>query len=520
MKVFTILTAILLLSILTTQAQAPTIEWQKSFGGSGDDRAYSIKQTSDGGYIVAGYSYSNDGDVNGNYGYADYWIVKLNANGDTTWTKSYGGLYVDYAYSISQTNDGGYIVAGTTSSTDGDISGNNGQNDYWILKLNAIGDTLWTKCLGGSRNESAYSISQISDGGYIIAGFSSSNDGDVSGNNGNVGNADYWIVKLNEIGDTLWTKCLGGSNGDYANYISQTSDGGYIVAGYSYSNDGYVSGNHGQYDYWIVKIDAIGDTLWTKCLGGSRNETTKSISQTSDGGYIVAGFSNSSDGDVSVNKDSSDAWIVKLNATGDTLWTKCLGGSDHDYAWSIKQTTDGGYIIAGFSSSNDGDVSGNHGNSDYWIVKLNAIGDTLWTKCLGGSNSDDARSINQTSDGGYIVAGISRSNDGDVSGNHGGSDYWIVKLSPDTLTSVPEINQKDLFSLYPNPAKNNVQLIMSNEQLKNVRIEIVSITGKTVYTSSLRGTKQAIDLSNQAKGIYFVKLIGEGFVSVEKLVLE
>ncbi len=434
MRLFLFIAALFMTSGL--YAQAPNIQWQKSLGGSGNDWAHSIQQTSDGGYIVAGVNNSNGGDVSGNHGEADAWIVKLNATGNIQWQKSLGGSGSDRANSISQTSDGGYIMAGYSLSYDGDVSGNHGNGDYWIVKLNATGNIQWQKSLGGIDNDEAQSIQQTSDGGYIVAGWSFSTDGDVSGNHGS---GDFWIVKLNATGNILWQKSLGGSGSDGAYSIRQTSDGGYIVSGYSRSNDGDVSGSHGNADYWIVKLDATGNIQWQKSLGGSGDETTGlSIVQTTDGGYIVSGYSRSTDGDVSGNHGDADAWIVKLNATGSILWQKSLGGSGADGANYIQQTSDGGYIIAGVNSSNDGDVSGNHGKADYWIVKLNTTGDIQWQKSLGGSNDESAWYIGQTTDGGYIVVGWSLSNDGDVSGNHGKQDSWVVKLSkgcPDLATA-------------------------------------------------------------------------------------
>jgi len=514
MKTLTLFLAILLTSIIAN-AQAPTIQWEKCYGGSSSDIANSINQTNDGGYIVAGYSYSTDGDVSGNHGNDDYWIVKLNAIGDTLWTKTFGGSNDDIANSIIQTNDNGYIVAGYSSSIDGDVNGNHGGNDYWILKLDEIGDTLWTKSLGGSSDDFAKSINQTSDGGYIIAGYSYSIDGDVSENHGN---RDYWIIKLNEIGDTIWTKTFGGTNHDIANSIIQTNDSSYIIAGYTSSINGDVSENHGVNDYWIIKLNATGDTIWTKSFGGTADDKAISIDKTSNSGYIIGGYSSSIDGDINGNHGDFDYWIVKLNDTGDTLWTKSLGGSNYDLAISIKQTNDGGYIISGYSNSNDGDVNENMGESDYWILKLNAIGDTLWTKTIGGSNYDAANSIIQTNDGGYIIAGYSYSIDGDVSGNHGVIDYWIVKLSPDTLNSVSVINQKD-FILYPNPSTGNIQITMNNEQIGST-IQIVNINGEIVKQFKIQNSEFKIDLSKQAKGIYFVKLISESGVSTQKVVLE
>ncbi|MFY9419238.1 MAG: hypothetical protein WAP17_09180, partial [Bacteroidales bacterium] len=229
------------------------IIWQKCFGGTNEDYAYSIQQTSDSGFIVAGYTFSNDGDVSGYHGYFDYWVVKLNSSGDIEWQKCLGGTYYDYAYSIQQTSNGGFIVAGSTNSNNGDVSGYHGYFDYWVVKLNSSGDIEWQKCLGGTNNDYANSIQQTSDGGFIVAGYTESNDGDVSGYHG--GDYDAWVVKLNSSGDILWQKCLGGTIDDRANSIQQTSDGGFIVAGFTVSNDGDVSGNHGASDAWVVKLN-------------------------------------------------------------------------------------------------------------------------------------------------------------------------------------------------------------------------------------------------------------------------
>ena len=404
--------------------QVPDIDWEVSLGGSGNDYAYSIQQTTDGGYIVAGYSSSNDGDVTGNNGYSDFWIVKLDAIGNITWQKSLGGSGGDYAYSIQQTTDGGYIVAGSSI-----VTSPSGNSDFWIVKLDAIGNITWQKSLGGSNDADAVSIQQTTDGGYIVAGAY------VADNF----NFDSWIVKLDAIGNITWQKSLGGSYDDRASSIQQTTDGGYIVAGYSSSNDGDVTGNNGNKDYWIVKLDATGNITWQKSLGGSGGDDASSIQQTTDGGYIVSGYSESIDGDVTGNNGNVDYWIVKLDATGNITWQKSLGGSYDDVAYSIQQTTDGGYIVAGLSASDDGDVTGNNGGVDSWIVKLDATGNITWQKSLGGSEWDRATSIQQTTDGGYIVAGFSESIDGDVTGNNGNKDYWIVKLSNDGSSNLTEL---------------------------------------------------------------------------------
>ncbi|MCS6917216.1 MAG: hypothetical protein NZM08_06005, partial [Chitinophagales bacterium] len=402
------------------------IQWQQCLGGSKQDFAHSIQQTADGGYVVAGYTNSNNGDVSGNHGSNDFWVVKLDGSGNIQWQKCLGGTGDDVARSIQQTADGGYVVAGYTYSNNGDVSGNHGSNDFWVVKLDGTGNIQWQKCLGGTFEDDALSIQQTTDGGYVVAGYTWSYNGDVSGNHGS---PDCWVVKLDGSGTLQWQKCLGGTLYDAAFSIQQTTDGGYVVAGYSESNNGDVSGNHGSNDFWVVKLDGSGTLQWQKCLGGTGIEMAYTIVQTADGGYVVAGYANSNNGDVSGNHGDFDYWVVKLDGLGTLQWQKCLGGSDDDWASSIRQTADGGYVVAGYSQSNNGDVSGNQGNYDYWVVKLDGSGTLQWQKCLGGTDDDRATSIQQTVDGWFVVTGNASSSDGDVSGNQGTIDFWVVKLT-------------------------------------------------------------------------------------------
>jgi hypothetical protein len=298
----------LLICLLVSCGQGlPCIEWQKCLGGSGDDNAYDVQQTSDGGYIVAGRAASNNGDVRGNHGRADLWVVKLEASGNKVWQRCLGGGDDDGALSIQQAFDGGYVLAGGTksNSNSGNVIGTHGGADAWVVKLDASGTLEWQKCLGGSSSDYAQSVQPTADGGYIVAGYTESDNGDVSGNRGG---ADFWIVKLDHDGTIMWQRCLGGSSDDVAQRIRQTSDGGYIAAGWSRSDDGDVSGNHGSMDCWIVKIDANGSPVWQRCLGGSGDDSAQSIQQTSDGWYILAGWTDSNDGDVRGNHGSADAW--------------------------------------------------------------------------------------------------------------------------------------------------------------------------------------------------------------------
>jgi len=506
-------------------AQPPSIEWQKCLGGSSHDWAYSIRQTYDNGYIVAGVTRSINGDVTSNHGVADCWLVKLNNTGTIEWQKTLGGTLEDWARSIALTSDSGYIMAGYSSSNNGDVTTNHGWADYWVVKLSSTGIIQWQKSLGGSQDEQAYSIQQTKDKGYIVAGYSSSNDGDVTGNLG----GDYWVVKLDSVGNIVWQKSLGGTEGDKAWSVEQTTDGGYIIAGQTYSSDGDVTGSHGDLDAWIVKLKSTGTIDWQKSLGGTLLDGANSIQQTSDDGFIIGGYSRSIDGDATANHGSIDYWVVKLDSTGTLVWQKSLGGALADGVYSIRQTNDGGYIVAGNSESADGDATFNHGfeEPDYWIVKLSSTGIIEWQKSYGGLYEDDPFSIEQTTDGGYIIAGQAYSNEYDVSGNHSFNtgDFWIVKLSP-PLGINPLDNSVINFQVTPNPVSNLANISFSLLKPGNISIKIYDLTGRVINTLfdgySNSGSHQIIwdiDNGNIETGIYFLNLSGDGFSHSYKLVV-
>ncbi|PWA04723.1 T9SS type A sorting domain-containing protein [Flavobacterium psychrotolerans] len=491
-------------------SQAPDIQWQKSLGGTSFDLAKSIQQTTDGGYIVAGICEYTD---SGGHSFGNYYrIVKLSNTRTIEWEKYIGNSANRFSpFNIQQTTDGGYILASHSCPTNYTIDSFN--FDYWILKLSSTGQVEWEKSLGGTNLDIANSIQQTTDGGYIVAGESASHDGGVIVGYGWV---DCWIVKLSSTGTIQWQKKIGGSGYDRACSIQLTTDGGYIVAGETKFADGYLSGYHGDSDYYIVKLSSTGTIQWQKSLGGAGYDVASSIQQTTDGGYIVAGETQSVDGDVTGNHGGSDYWIVKLNGIGTIQWQKSIGGAGYDEASSIQQTTDGGYIVAGETQSVDGDVSGNHGGADYWIVKLNGIGTIQWQKSVGGSGYDAASSIQQTADGGYIIAGATGFNDGDVTtGIHGSSDYWIVKLAADPLATTT-FNQKG-FTIAPNPVKSVLNFQFPNETAID-RVIINDLTGKTV----LQQTQNAnyINVQSLAKGIYILQAFSGNETYQSKFVKE
>ncbi len=415
-------------------------------GGNNDDRAYFGIQTADSGYVFAGTTESSlEGDVTqSNHGGIDCWIVKMSKTGTIEWNRVMGGSAYEQLYEIKQTADGGYIFcAATESSADGDITAaNNGVLDYWVVKLDGSGATTWDVLLGGDQSDIPASIVQTADGGYVVGGYSfSSQSGDVTATNHST-NSDYWVVKLNSTGAVTWNVLLGGLGEEELHSIKQTADGGYIATGSSTTSppSGNVTGTlSGGRDFWVVKLNSTGGVTWNKLIGGNGDEEfSYSVQQTADGGYIVAGNSSSgASGNISVSTHGeTDFLVVKLDASGNITWNKMLGGTSFEYVAAVQQTTDGGYIVTGATTSS---VSGNvtqegYGLEDAWVVKLDASGNITWNKVYGGNNSDFPTAIQQTFDGGYILTGYTMSSaTGTISGtNHDPSgnsnDFWIVKL--------------------------------------------------------------------------------------------
>ena len=458
-------------SFVFGQTIIPAIEWQKCFGSMGAEEPTSTILTSDGGYaFVAPVNAYNDGDLSGilNHGNYEIWVVKMSASRTIEWQKLIGGTGGEFPCSIVQTADGGYMILSHTNSNNGDITCmQNNIDNIWLIKLSSQGAIQWQKCYGGSSYELANSLIQTSDGGYALIGTTQSNDGDVSGNHSttNSCNIDGWVVKLSSSGSIQWQRCLGGICEERLRSIKQTSDGGFILAGVTSSEDGDVSGNHGGSDGWVVKLSSSGTIQWQRCLGGSDYEWGTSIIQTTDGGYVFTGLTQSKDGDVTGHHlsyiDGSDAWVVKLSASGNIVWQKCLGGTLKDIANDVVQTFDGGYLIAAYTESQNGDVTTHLGQRDAWLIKLSSTGTLLWEKSYGGTDYNEFSAITSTPDGGYLISGRTSSNDIDVSGNHGNQDVWLVKLTSDVKAIAGRIQQTTSFCQPLTPPQ-----YLSNGQVK------------------------------------------------------
>ncbi len=317
-------------------ANVPTIEWQKTIGDSDEVFVKNVQKTTDGGYILAGYKYTSQ---NG----GDYWIVKLNSNADIEWEKTYGGNSFDVANNIQQTIDGGYIVAGYTNSNDGDVTNNNGSTDAWILKLNANGNIEWQKTYGGSNSDDLTSIKQTADGGYIAVGSTASNDGDILNNQGYT---DVWIIKIANNGNLQWSKTFGGTNGEIANDVQQITNGEYLIVAYTFSNNGDITNNHGSFDAWVIKINSNGNMLWQRTYGGHNFDNFNVVEKIKDGNYVLVGNSSSNDGDLTNNQGLSDTWVMKIDNSSNILWQKNIGIINYETANNVLETNDSNLLLS------------------------------------------------------------------------------------------------------------------------------------------------------------------------------
>jgi hypothetical protein len=448
--------------------------WTRTYGGLNVDQANSIQNTTDGGFVVAGLTRPLGAD------YDDFYVVKINGQGDTLWTRTYGGTGDDKAYSIQQTTDSGYVVAGVTNSFGA------GGYDFYVVKTNAQGDTLWTRTYGGTGDDEAYSIQRTWDSGFVVAGYSASYG---------AGDPDFYAVKINSQGDTLWTRTYGG---DKAYCVQPTADGGFVIAG----NGGAWNAN-----FYAVKTDAQGDTLWTRTYGEWYDYLLEgraySVQGTEDHGFVIAG---------PMQYGNRSFYVVKTDEQGDTLWTHTYT-EGHDIH-SILQTSDGGFVVAGYTWSIGA------GNYDAYVRKLSGQGDQLWRRTYGTSGWECANSMQLTSDGGFVLAGWA------FSYGAGLYDFYVVKTGPAVSADDQVMLQPSSYSLssFPNPFNSSTTIAYDLPKAGHVSLRVFDLLGREVTLLKdgfvEAGTHRVtFDGSGLASGIYFAWLDAGHLTQTKKLML-
>lgn len=519
-----LLLGFMLLTTFHTYAQ-PGFQWQRAYGGTNNEYFGNIQPTRDGGYILIGTTQSKDGDLASNRGgVSDVWVTKLNASGAISWQKTFGGSLADLGYYIEQTIDTGYILIGSTQSSDGDVTFNHMDTtnhidyDAWVVKLTDSGKISWQVSYGGTQYESGVMIHQTLDTGYIFLAEATSSDGDVKQNHGG---GDIWVVKINQKGFITWQQVYGGSGSDIGYAIRETKDSGYIVGGLTYSNNGDITNYYGNGDEWVLKLTPKGKIQWQQTFGTNKLDYASDIIQTADSGYLSIGSTSLKDPANSAH-DSTDMLVIKMDTAGAITWQKRFGGTGMDNGNSVTQIADGTYLAAGITSSSDGDVTGQHGGaSDMWLLNINKNGNLNWQKTLGGSGTDIANRAIQTKDGGYLVGGITYSTDGDVAGSgyHSGigPDIWIAKLNANVgiaTANRPEGNIK----VYPTLTRGAINIVLPEES-SDATLALLNTVGQTMpVESNGTGTNRTVRLNNLPAGMYLLQVFNKGTVNTYKVI--
>ncbi len=465
------------------QAQ-PSVKWEKVYGGIQNDYGTGIDQVPDGGFIISGRTQSRGA------GLHDAWLVRTDENGDTLWTKTFGYFGDDYATAIQVTRDSGFIMIGNTRSIGA------GGSDWWALKTDSNGVLQWEKTYGGVEDDECMAMQQTSDGGYIFSGYSRSFSH---------GLGDMWLVKTDANGVVEWSNNFGGSGFDGSHWVAQTFDSGYISAGFT------LSYGAGSADFWLVKTNAVGDSVWSKTYGGADEDRSFFVAQTADSGFILTGrygWTGAGDGQI---------WILKTDQAGDTSWTKFFGGINDESAGYIHETTDGDFIVLGSTTSFGA------GLGDVWLLKLDASGNELWNETYGYVGYDIASRLYPLADGGHVLTGWTNSL------GEGLSDLWLLRLNPEAtdifdsrIEEIPAVFQ--LKQNFPNPFNPLTKIEFILPQAGDVELSVFNVAGQKIQTL-IKGKRSAglhrvhFKVQNLASGVYLYRLETNDYQSTKKMLL-
>jgi hypothetical protein len=503
-----------IISFFKLNAQTPdSIAWQNVFGGSGYDHLFHTFKCSDGGFLLSGMTTSNDGTLAGlGLGSEDACVIKTDSVGQLQWVHTIGGSEYDKARYGIEDCYGDFVVLGSTHSIDSDIVVNHGNSDAIIAKYDHLGNRKWVKTLGGTKEEGGRCVKQLRDSNYIFAIWTQSSNFDVPGN---YGSYDAWIFKTDTALNTIWSHHYGGTDYDRCRIIYELDDGGFVFFGNSYSNDSVtndslMTGNHGDSDFWLTRLDSVGNRLWTHQYGGSGDDKGYGLSLTTDGGFLICGYTYSTDQDVSGTHGAEDGWVVKVDSIGTIVWSRAMGGTLDDATYRAYETLDGGWVALGNSASKNGDLSPTvhpHAGEDFWFIKFDALNNIVYNECFGGTLLEQGNDILFEPNNSFVLAGISHSSDDDVMMNYGDEDFWIFKI-------VPRVTNVGIFDPALIPFTfllNDDNLLVKSPVTGQLKFEAFNTAGELAYSVDL-GTHIAgnrnyhLNLKGFSSGVYVFKM--------------
>ncbi len=511
-----LLAALFVLLNFPLLSQTTFRQWH--YGTTGEDRPSKIVKTDDGGRIIIGTNGAADHDANHYWDGSDLWVIKTDSAGNIQWQYSYGGTQADAPTCIGFLPDDKYIVAGYSWSRDGDVNVNYGCFNIWVVRLDSNGAYQFD-VVQGSGCEQAYAIKTYNDGSYILAGYTESDDGDFT-NSGHHGYEDFALVKVNNSGNVVWAKQYGGSNDEEA-YAMVPYDNGFYVIGHTKSTDGQVTNNHGNADIWVVKTDLNGNFLWGKTFGGSGFDKADAAIKTFDGNILIVGVTYSNDGNITGYHNNGDICAIKIDTAGNLLWEKTIGGEYYDEGFSVKQLPDSTFIIVGTSMSNDGDIPQNFGKRDYIAVRLSNNGQILNIQNFGGSNTDVATDV-MSDNGNIFIIGYTNSTDGqvqeiytDTSSTTVLSDIWLLEMKDDYFTKIDQ-PAVDYVKISPVPAMDYIN-VQSAETVKFY--QLIDLQGRILEQENVGRSMFTVELPQTQTNLLILRLFTDSHVITKKIIV-
>lgn len=528
--------SIVLLSSFITFAQSPDTVWTKSIGGTGNELSGTTLINSFGGYsavldisqdsfiYMASHSISSDGYISSNAGNDDIFLCKMNLDGDTLWTKIFGGSESERPFEILALGDTGCILVGYSISTDGPFSSNHASSyaDGVVIRVDENGNTKWLKMFGGENLDYLYDIILCSDGNFMACGETGSNTGDLSG----TGVGLNWVIKFNASnGNKIWSKCYEGPFSSNPNYIEGvfkltelSGNNGIILGGYGTPNFNDFNAD----DIIYAKIDLNGNLAWFKSIGSSTGgDYTASILDASNGEFYIVGRLQGTGTDVTnYYGGGGDFWLIKFDSSGTKEWDKSYGGTEWEFPFDAVQDDYGNIFMGGFTRSSNNDASFNQqGLMDYWLVAVYPYGDTIWTQRYGGTSNEAITGLALLGNSTIFSAGRCESDNGYIHDHIGGRDIWVVRTDFLSLVNTPE-HQYSQATLFPNPSLDGSFLVRLNDFSETADIRIFSTTGQVVFEQEDINS-EAIIQTNLSDGIYFIDLYSaNGFHTILRLVIQ